>query len=123
MTKHLKLLGAAAAGLIWAAGSSMAAPADYKVRDLLRPCVEGDNDSREGAVLEMECEQYVLGFTDLYIQAGLSERDGVCLPTGGNRADEIRWAFMRWAHEHFDQRDMPAVEGLVATVKSRFKCP
>ena len=29
--------------------------ADYRVRDLLEPCVEGDNDSRGGAVLEMEC--------------------------------------------------------------------
>ena len=29
---------------------------------------------------------------------------------------------MRWAHEHFDERDMPAVDGLVATLKARFKC-
>ncbi len=53
------------------------------------PCVEGDNDSRDGAVLEMECEQYVTGFTDLYLNAKLNERDNVCLPETGNRADEI----------------------------------
>ena len=95
---------------------------DYSVGDLLKPCVEGDNDSRGGAVLEMECEQYVSGFTDLYIRAGLDKRDKVCLPPEGNRADEVRWAFMRWAHENFDQRGMPAVDGLKATLQARFKC-
>ena len=101
---------------------AMADPSDYSVRELLEPCIEGDNDSRGGAVLEMECEQYVSGFTDLYLRAGLDKADNVCLPPAGNRADEIRWAFMRWAHDNFDKRDMPAVEGLIATVKARFKC-
>jgi hypothetical protein len=95
---------------------------DYKVRDLLEPCVEGDNDSRGGAVLEMECEQYITGFTDLYIRAGLAKKDKICLPPEGNRADEIRWAFMRWAHENFGKRDIPAVDGLLATLKWKFKC-
>ena len=118
----------AAAGLASALGLA-SAPAlgqgssVYTVRELLTPCVEGDNDSRGGAVLEMECEQYVTGFTDLYLSAKLNERDNVCLPETGNRADEIRWAFMRWAHDNFDQRDMPAVDGLIATVQSRFQCP
>ncbi len=94
----------------------------YRVRDLLEPCVEGDNDSRGGAVLEMECEQYVTGFTDLYLRSKLDERDNVCLPDTGNRADEIRWAFMRWAHENFDRRDIPAVDGLIETLKARFPC-
>ena len=71
----------------------------------------------------MECEQYVTGFTDLYLNAKLNERDNVCLPETGNRADEIRWAFMRWAHDNFDQRVIPAVEGLLATVQERFQCP
>ena len=119
--------------LLWAVGLASvlglvapplaADPADYRVRDLLEPCVEGDNDSRGGAVLEMECEQYVTGFTDLYLRAELNERDNVCLPETKNRADEIRWAFMRWAHDNFDQRDMPAVDGLIATVQSVFPCP
>ncbi len=95
---------------------------DYKIRDLLEPCAEGDNDSRGGAILEMECEQYVSGFTDLYIRAGLAERDGVCLPPEGNRADEVRWAFMPWAHENFDKCDTPAVDGLRATLKWKFRC-
>ena len=122
----LNLLGAL--GLAGALGIT-AGPAlgqgvsDYRVRDLLTPCVEGDNDSRGGAVLKMECEQYMSGFTDLYLSAKLNERDNVCLPETGNRATEIRWAFMRWAHDNFDQRDMPAVDGLIATLKTRFKCP
>ncbi len=125
MQRVRNILGATGLGCALALAASAAFGQDvndYRVRDLLEPCVEGDNDSRGGAVLEMECEQYVLGFTDLYLNAKLDEKEKVCLPKGGNRADEIRWAFMRWAHEHFDQRDMPAVEGLLATVRSRFKC-
>ena len=115
-------LPAAAAALLLAAGPAAADISDYSVADLLKPCVEGDNDSRGGAVLEMECEQYVSGFTDLYIRAGLDKQDKVCLPPEGNRADEVRWAFMRWAHDNFDQRGMPAVDGLKATLLARFKC-
>ena len=121
MMRHVSLLAAAAA-LLMASGQAAADISDYSVADLLEPCVEGDNDSRGGAVLEMECEQYVSGFTDLYIRAGLDKRDKVCLPPEGNRADEVRWAFMRWAHDNFDQRGMPAVDGLQATLKARFKC-
>lgn len=117
-----KTLLAATAYLLLASGQATADVSDYTVADLLEPCTEGDNDSRGGAVLEMECEQYVSGFTDLYIRAGLDKQDKVCLPAGGNRADEIRWAFMRWAHDNFDQRGMPAVDGLKATIQSRFKC-
>ncbi|MFQ5765201.1 MAG: Rap1a/Tai family immunity protein [Rhodospirillales bacterium] len=94
---------------------------EYRVRDLLEPCVEGDNDSRGGAVLEMECEQYVSGFTDLYVQSGMAKADKVCLPKQ-NQADEIRWAFMRWAHQNFDKRNIPAVDGLIATLRKAFKC-
>ncbi len=117
-----KTLLAAAACLLLTGGQAAADISDYTVADLLEPCVEGDNDSRGGAVLEMECEQYVSGFTDLYIRAGLDKQDKVCLPPEGNRADEVHWAFMRWAHDNFDQRDMPAVDGLKATVQARFKC-
>ncbi len=113
---------AAAASLLLASGQASADISDYTVADLLEPCVEGDNDSRGGAVLEMECEQYVSGFTDLYVRAGLDKQDKVCLPPEGNRADEVRWAFMRWAHDNFDQRGMPAVDGLKATLQARFKC-
>ncbi len=117
-----KSLLAAAAGLLLASGPATADISDYSVADLLEPCVEGDNDSRGGAVLEMECEQYVSGFTDLYVRAGLDKQDNVCLPPEGNRADEVRWAFMRWAHDNFEKRGMPAVDGLKATVQTRFKC-
>lgn len=100
---------------------SAADVSEYKVGDLLEPCMEGDNDSRGGSVLELECEQYIIGFTDSYVLLTNAAKDKVCLPKQ-NRADEVRWAFMRWAHENFDKRNQPAVEGLMATVKSAFKC-
>ncbi len=107
--------------LILAAAAQARDIKDYSVKDLLSPCVEGDNDSRGGAVLELECEQYINGFTDAYVRLGGDKTDKVCLPSV-NQSDEIRWAFMRWAHDHFDDRGMPAVDGLRATVKERFKC-
>ena len=95
---------------------------DYTVAQLLEPCMEGDNDSRWGAAAEAECEQYILGFTDAYVLTNASKQDNVCLPPEGNRADEIRWVFMKWAHENYDQRDMPAALGLLEAIKSKFAC-
>ncbi len=94
---------------------------DYTIKDLLEPCVEGDNDSRDGEVLELECEQYITGFADAYTRLGGPKMDNVCLPEE-NQADEIRWAFMRWAHDHYGDRGKPAVDGLRATIKAMFKC-
>ena len=117
---HVALAAVAVFGLML--GTAQARDVkDYSVKDLLDPCVEGDNDSRGGSVLELECEQYISGFTDAYVRLGGSKADKVCLPTI-NRADEIRWAFMRWAHDNYGQRTMPAVDGLRATLKARFKC-
>ena len=113
------LIGALGLG---ASGASSAAVADYSVADLLKPCMEGDNDSRWGEVAESECEQYIIGFTDAIMSIGdPSLREAICLPAE-NRPDEVRWAFMRWAHEHYDQRGMPAAEGLLATLKAAFPC-
>lgn len=96
--------------------------AEYTVAQLLEPCMEGDNDSRWGSVAESECEQYITGFTDAYLLSGAGQNDNVCLPASGNRPDEIRWAFMRWAHKNFDRRDIPAAEGLLELLRSEFKC-
>ncbi len=96
--------------------------AEYTVAQLLEPCMEGDNNSRWGAAAEMECEQYILGFTDAYVLTNASKQDNICLPPEGNRADEIRWVFMKWAHENYDQRDMPAALGLLEAIKSKFAC-
>ena len=96
--------------------------AEYTVAELLEPCMEGDNDSRWGAAAEAECEQYVIGFVDAYVLMGAAKRDTVCLPAVGNRADEIRWAFMKWAHQHFEKREMPAAQGLLEAIKHTFPC-
>ena len=70
----------------------------------------------------MECEQYIRGFTDAFLHTNASERDKVCLPPEGNRADEIRWAFMRWAHQNYEKRDMAAAYGLLEAITDRFSC-
>jgi len=95
----------------------------YTVRQLLEPCIEGDNDARWGAAAEGECEQYITGFTDAFLLLTKDPKAaGVCLPPAGNRPDEVRWAFMKWAAENRDKRDIPAVEGLMATMKEKFSC-
>ena len=100
---------------------SWAQTSDYLVRDLLAPCIEGDNDARDGSVLEMECEQFIAGVINLYVYMGIAKKDNVCLPEQ-NQEDEVRWAFMRWGHHHFDQRHILAVQGLLETFKAYFKC-
>ena len=95
---------------------------EYTIAQLLEPCMEGDNDSRWGAAAEAECEQYILGFTDAYLLTDASKQDKVCLPPEGNRADEIRWVFMKWAHDNYDKRGLPAAHGLVEAIKSAFAC-
>ncbi len=117
-------VGAAlAAALLLSATAQGTELSDYTVAQLLEPCVEGDNDSRWGAAAEAECEQYIKGFTDAFVMTtDGGKTTGVCLPAV-NRADEVRWAFMRWAHQNYGQRGMPAAEGLLETVKAAFKCP
>ena len=95
---------------------------DYTISDLLLPCKEGANDARNGSVLELECEHYIAGFTDLYHVLGQDKKDNVCLPPVGNRDDEVRWAFMEWAHANWGEHKKPAVEGLHRTLKAHFKC-
>jgi len=112
------------AAFVMATLPAMAAElSDYSVKQLLEPCVEGDNDSRWGAAAEAECEQYILGFTDAYVLlSDGGKASGICLPPEGNRADEIRWAFMKWAHRNYGQRGMPAAEGLLEAVRTEFSC-
>ena len=127
MQKMLSVLAAAVLALPLAAAQSQQAQAqggaDYSVAELLEPCMEGDSDARDGVIPETECEQYVKGFTDAFLMFGeASHKEGICLPDTPARATEIRWAFMRWAHEHSGQREMPAAEGLKEAMKARFKC-
>ena len=96
---------------------------DYSVQELLRTCEEGDNDARWGAGKEAECEQFINGFTGAYIMFADGGKDhNVCLPAPGNRPDEIRWAFMKWAYKNFDKKNIPAAQGLMEVVRSKFPC-
>ena len=111
-----------AVGVMFSSQPAYSQLAEYTVAQLLEPCMEGDNDSRWGAAAEAECEQYILGFTDAYVLTNARKQDNVCLPPEGNRADEIRWVFMKWAHENYDERELPAAHGLLEAIKSQFAC-
>ena len=118
------ILAVAAAAIAGTAAAQAQDLSDYSVAELLEPCMEGDADARDGIIPETECEQYVRGFTDSFLLFGDDDhKQGICLPEGPNRATEIRWAFMRWAHEHYGQRDMPAAEGLLEAIQDKFECP
>jgi len=95
----------------------------YSVANLMQTCEEGDNDARWSSELEVNCEQFIDGFTGAYlllVDDGKSQ--AVCLPAPGNRSDEMRWAFVKWAYDNFDRRHMPAAEGLMEMVKIHFPC-
>ena len=60
---------------------------------------------------------------DALVLSGRTGKEaGICLPASGNRADEVRWAFMKWAHRNFELRGEPAAHGLYATLKAEFPC-
>ncbi len=119
---QIKLIGALLVG--WLSLPAEAAELrDFTVADLLKPCEEGDNDARWGANLEVTCEQFINGFTGaflLFTDGGQAQ--GVCLPPPGNRPDEVRWAFMKWAYKSYNRRHMPAAKGLLAAIKAHFPC-
>ena len=121
--RHPACTGAAlAATLLLATAAGATEISAYTVGELLGPCIVGDNDSRDGAVSEMECEQYLKGFTDAYVMSGSAKADKVCLPEQ-NRDDEVRWAFTKWAHQHFADRNVTkAADGVLQTLRANFKC-
>ncbi len=93
----------------------------YPMGDLLDLCIEGANDSRWGQDEEQKCEQYLRGFTDAWLL--LAAEGEVCLPPPGNRADELRMAFMKWGTQNYAQRGMPAGEAVLTLLRERFACP
>jgi len=123
MKRTLSILASAALAVAATAWTANAADvSNYKVIELYNPCNESDNDARWGAAAEAECEQYLRGFTDALILAGQVGPDaGICLPEQ-NRDDEVRWAYMYWVNQHYGDRNNPAAEGVMETLKSRFPC-
>ena len=95
---------------------------DYPMGELLNLCFEGANDARWGEDEEIKCEQYLRGFSDALLVTGQVEQENVCLPPPGNRDDELRMAYMLWGKSHYDQRDIPAGEAVMAMLKASFAC-
>ncbi len=115
-------LFSAAAGQAESAGKSFSG-AGYPAEDLLQTCQQADNDSRRGTQLEIECEQYLIGYLDALKEVGhFDSKDHGCPPTV-NTPDEARWAFMRWIHMDYSQRSkMPTADAVLAMLPDMFPC-
>jgi len=96
---------------------------DYPARELLQTCQQADNDSRRGTQLEIECEQYVIGFLDALQEVGYLGDPGKGCPPTVNTADEARWAFVRWVHMKYSERSkIPAADAMLAMLPDMFPC-
>ena len=116
--------------LITAAALALATPAfaeshggGYSASDLMEPCQLADNDSRDGAPAETECEQYIMGFVEALEITGMAGPGTETCPPEVNTADEVRWAYIRWIYGDFTARkQLPANEAVMATLKDVFPC-
>ena len=120
--RHVRnILFAAAAGLAVSVSGALADD-PYTAAELLAPCMEADNDARWGEYAETECEQYIIGYIGALEVTGMTGQDhNVCLPDQ-NRADEVRWAFMRWINEDYSRRNLTAADAMMSTLKAKFAC-
>ncbi len=95
----------------------------YAARDLMQTCVAADNDARDGATLEIECEQYIVGFVQALEKTGQAGPGTAICPPEVNMPDEVRWAYTRWIHGDFRNRvSLSAADALLATLKDEFAC-
>lgn len=91
----------------------------YSAHNLLSACTVADNDSRDGFVAELECEQYIMGFVHALAETGDTS---ICAPAR-NTADEIRWAYMRWVHQDYSTRKaLSAGKAVMDTLSDNFAC-
>lgn len=121
----LLLLGLSAPALAQPAQSTVKSftGMDYPARELLQTCQQADNDSRRGTSLEIECEQYIIGFLDALQKVGWLGDPGHGCPPPVNTADEARWAFARWIHVDYDARSrIPAADAMLAMLPDMFPC-
>ncbi len=120
---HALIIASFALAIPLGAVDAMAQTPAYKTTELLAICMEADNDSREvGEAARIECEQYVIGFSDgLRTASALGAEKGICLPEQ-NLAAELRWAFTKWVHENFSERHQPAASGLHKAMVAKFPC-
>lgn len=98
-------------------GQATAADVRFSVNDLLTPCREGLNASRENEqAAATECQQYLAGFRDATVMQGTAN---VCFPNGPNRTVEMQRDFVAWAVQSGSTvRDWSAAKG----VSTAFAC-
>lgn len=96
-------------------------PSGYTAGELLNVCMEGANDAREGATDELSCDQYIRGVTDTVVILRMD--GGLCLPKAdGARSGELSRAFIKWVYDDFDRRGLPAAQGVLEMLMSRYAC-
>lgn len=97
------------------------ADSGYSVRSLLMLCIETIDDESWREVLAPSCENYIKGWLDAmgYFAATPA---WVCVPDTGFQVPQISREFVRWAVFHPDHYDLPANDGVVATLKEIYSC-
>lgn len=113
----LRLMILSAVTGLFLAGQATAADVQFSVNDLLTPCREGLNASRENEqAAAIECQQYLAGFRDATVMQGTAN---ICFPDGPNRVVEMQRDFVAWAVQSGSAvRDWPAAKG----VSTAFAC-
>jgi len=100
-------------------GAASAADIQFTVDDLLTPCREGLNASRENEeAAATECQQYLAGFRDAAVMQGSAN---LCFPVGPNRAVEMQRDFVAWAVQSSSTvRDWSAAKGIQTAFACRY---
>lgn len=116
-TLRLAILGVATG--LFLTSQATAADVQFSVDDLLTPCREGLNASRENEeAAAVECQQYLAGFRDASVMNGASN---LCFPSGPNRVAEMQRDYVAWAVQSGSSvRDWPAAKGMSTAFACRY---
>ena len=93
----------------------------YSIRSLLVLCIETVEDEQWQEYLAPSCEHYIKGWLDA-MGYFVAIPASVCVPDTGFDVQQISREFVRWAVFHPEQYELPANEGVAATIKELYNC-
>ena len=101
--------------------SSVQANSGYSVRNLLMFCIESVEDEQWHEYLAPSCDNYIKGWLDA-MGYFVATPANLCVPDAGYDIRQLSRAFVRWAVFHPEQYELPASEGIAATIKDVYNC-